>query len=160
MWPVLCWLSWVRRSETRMRSAWRASTTRACADQRGMSPVSPKYPCARCRRVHCVCPPQAPRPAWQDSQPTKDRRPDYVTYAERKRRKDTVDAWLEQHSHGNVHGKQVAICPDCHQARASWVADHITPMARGGDESGPLRVHCVSCSRKQGARLAGEHRRG
>jgi hypothetical protein len=122
-------------------------------------PVRPKYPCSRCHHVRCTCAPRPERKAWQDSTPTKQRRPDYATYAERKRRKATVDAWLGQHSRSQHMGKPVAICPECKQLRSSWVADHVVPVDVSGDEHGDLRVHCRSCSSKQGARLAAAHRR-
>jgi 5-methylcytosine-specific restriction protein A len=72
------------------------------------------------------------------------------TPAERSRRAETVRRWREQH--GDVcPGWQVPahISPDL-------TADHVTPVAAGGLESGPLTVLCRSCnSRKQDTRPGG-----
>ena len=119
-------------------------------------PTRPKSPCPRCRRVRCICVPEEQRPkrkAWQGKRETKQYRRTYVTARERKRRKDTVDAWLRINAFGMRDGKPIAVCPDCHYSRTSWVADHERPVALGGTEDGPLRVHCRACSNKQGAEI-------
>ncbi len=119
-------------------------------------PVRPKSPCPRCRRVRCVCPPAEMRerkPWAQRPAATAKRRRVYVTSRERKRRKSTVEMWLNQNQRGYLHGKPCAICPECHELRNAFVADHVVPIAVGGDEGGPLRVHCRSCSNRQGGRI-------
>jgi 5-methylcytosine-specific restriction protein A len=70
-------------------------------------------------------------------------RPDY-TWAERQRRKHTVD------QHVTIHGY---LCPGwdrpAHPAR-DLTADHITPVASGAPESGPLQVLCRRCNAAKG----------
>lgn len=123
--------------------------------------MRPKSPCPRCHHVRCTCATDGLRPkrkAWDDRRrQTKDRRPRYVSSVERKRRRDTVDAWLNANALGMVDGRKWAICPECRQARTQWVADHVHPVALGGQEDGRLVVHCKSCSSRQGGRI-GRHR--
>jgi hypothetical protein len=38
-------------------------------------------------------------------------------------------------------------------------ADHIYPVALGGDEDGPMRVHCYRCERWQAGQVANEIKR-
>lgn len=74
--------------------------------------------------------------------PHRDRRPGYGN-VEIVRRAETVAAWRA------VHGE---LCPGWkrapHQADAGnpLTADHLTPVAAGGAEAGPLGVLCRSCN--------------
>lgn len=75
-------------------------------------------------------------------QAKRARRP--YTYAERKRREAAVARHIQLHGHW---------CPGWdrppHPA-TDLTADHLTPVATGGPEGGPLGVLCRSCnSRKQ-----------
>ncbi len=93
----------------------------------------------------------APRPCNQCSAPVERgqkcarcTRPGYGN-AERVRRRQTVEA--HQRVYGNLcHGWGV---PPHRADRLS--ADHLTPVAAGGAENGPLRVLCVSCNSRRGA---------
>src|SRR5690349_5203512 len=63
-------------------------------------------------------------------------------WSERKRRKATVDAWVAEHGW---------MCPGygiaAHMVMPGKLsADHVTPVARGGPENGPLAVLCLSCN--------------
>lgn len=68
------------------------------------------------------------------------------SYAEKTRRAAVVARHREQH--GNL-------CPGWlvppHQA-ADLTADHVTPVAAGGHDNGPLEVLCRSCNSRKGAR--------
>jgi hypothetical protein len=92
--------------------------------------------------------------AFSSGQPRK-RRPGYD--AERKRRRAFVRAHLRQHGE-RIDGKWQAVCQVCGRTRilplARWWADHVTPVALGGDEHGPLRLSCAECQVKQGSQVA------
>lgn len=119
-------------------------------------PNAPKRACLRCRRLNCTDPTHKPKPRERTQR--KQPRPDYNTSRERSRRKAAVDAFLAEHGRECASGDVIARCPECRQMRARWVADHVTPIAQGGHEDGPLAVHCSSCSARQGARLANQGR--
>jgi hypothetical protein len=120
-------------------------------------PWKPKPPCRVCRRLHCTDPSHAPKPRQRGER--RLARPEYNTSAQRKRRKQTVDAWLAQHGHTLPNGDVIARCPECKQMRARFIADHVTPFVISGDEDGPLQVHCSVCSGRQGARLSARRKR-
>ena len=66
------------------------------------------------------------------------------TPAERARRATTVRDWIRSHGH---------VCPgwrcDPHESH-DLTADHVVPVAAGGDEAGELAVLCRVCNgRKQ-----------
>lgn len=79
------------------------------------------------------------------------RRPGY-TWAERRRRRVVVEAWV------SVNG---LVCPGLPRrgipphsvARFSQLsADHVFPVAYGGAEGGPIVVRCLACnSRRRGS---------
>lgn len=118
-----------------------------------LSPMRPRPACRVCRRVGCTDPSHKPKP-FAKAETTAERRPEYRSYAQQKRRRATVNAWLSMHEVGRTEqGKRVAVCPDCQQLRCAWIADHVVPVMDGGSEDGALRVHCLSCSRSQGARV-------
>jgi 5-methylcytosine-specific restriction endonuclease McrA len=81
---------------------------------------------------------------------------EYQSWPERRRRKQVVDEWVEQYGH---------VCPRC-GARDVYpdgsdvqiTADHVTPIAMGGSESGDLRVLCRRCQTTQAAQLAAMRR--
>lgn len=60
----------------------------------------------------------------------------WPTYAEKRRRKATVLAWVA------VHG---FVCPRCGHRTTDLTADHVIPRFEGG-ELGPLRVLCRRCN--------------
>ncbi|AWZ25663.1 hypothetical protein CEJ39_17155 [Rhodococcus pyridinivorans] len=72
-------------------------------------------------------------------------------YAELKRRRATVDAWRQQHGDW-CPGYQR---PPHHSTQLS--ADHITPVALGGAQDGPLGVLCISCNARKGNRVQHGH---
>ena len=66
---------------------------------------------------------------------------------ERKRRSDTVRVHVEQHGW---------VCPGWQRAphnSEDLTADHVQPTARGGAQSGPLRVLCRPCNSARQAEL-------
>jgi 5-methylcytosine-specific restriction endonuclease McrA len=76
------------------------------------------------------------RAQWQQA---KDgRRPMRRTYAEQQRRAQQVQAqsW----------------CSGC-GTTLDLTAEHLTPVAQGGSEDGPLTTLCRPCNAKRGARL-------
>ena len=119
-----------------------------------MSPVSPKGRCRVCSRLNCTEHKKQPR----QRTPASVQRPDYNSWPERKRRAAVVADWLAAHGIETEDGQVMARCPDCRQWRTRWVADHVRPLARGGEEAGELRCHCAVCSGRQGARLAARRR--
>jgi len=72
------------------------------------------------------------------------------TPKERTRRQDLIAA------HVRANGW---VCPGyerpAHEAR-DLTADHVQPVARGGSETGEIRVMCRSCNSARGARVEGE----
>ena len=107
----------------------------------------PLRPCLDCGALCGAtrCPPcqavwQQPRDAQR-----RARRPDY-TNAERTRRAQAVAA------HRATYGDW---CPGWGVA-PHWTpdltADHVLPVAAGGDETGPLRVVCRPCNSRRQAR--------
>ena len=121
-------------------------------------PWAPKKPCRICNRLNCQDPAHVRKPR-QRTQATAERRPDYNSWPERRRRQKTVADWLAVHGRKCANGDIIARCPECHTMRARFIADHITPIAEGGSEDGPLAVHCGSCSARQGDRLSKARRR-
>jgi len=118
-------------------------------------PTRPKYPCPRCHHVRCTCPLVDEGSAWAGQRGRRRlQRPTRNSSSERKRRADVVAAFRAQHGVFCSDGSVVARCPECNKMKARFVADHIVPIAFGGTEDGPLRVHCLSCSGRQGARIA------
>ena len=105
-------------------------------------PTRPKSPCPVCRRVGCDNPDHKRVVDYRARMEAERIRRPY-SYAERKRRGDTVRAWVE------VHGY---VCPICGKETADLTADHIVPYAKTGDENTPLQVMCRSCNAKKGAR--------
>ena len=107
-------------------------------------------PCPRCRRRTCVCHPRdIPKP-FAKSKPRKQRRPRYD--ACRALRRKAVAEWRD------IWGDY---CPLCHHkdtfrdgSPVRLTADHINPVALGGEEDGPMRVHCYRCQAKQGGMIA------
>ena len=114
-------------------------------------PISPKPRCRVCQQLHCTEPSHRWQPDKRGIRNTP--RPEYNTSRERKRRAAAVAAFLAEHGFVLANGDRVARCPDCGRVRAQWVAHHIVPFIEGG-EQGELRVHCRSCSGKEGARIA------
>jgi hypothetical protein len=119
-------------------------------------PSSPKPRCRVCHQLHCTNPEHKWQPSKRGERVTE--RPDYSTSHERKRRAATVAAFMAEHGFVLENGDVVAHCPECRRLRARFVADHIVPLIEGGSEDGELRVHCRSCSGKQGARIAARRR--
>lgn len=86
------------------------------------------------------------------------RRP--VSYAERKRRKAYVDAymrtcgWWVQDGNGAV--TLVAICTKCGAPtrHKDMTAGHVVSVAEGGSEGGALRAECRQCQNVQGGALS------
>lgn len=110
-------------------------------------------PCLGCggltRAARCLsC--AIPRPTL------RERRPEY-TYAERVRRAEVVRAWVEEHG---------SWCPGYHvppHSTPDLTADHVIPVAAGGDEHGELTVLCRSCNGRKQHRIdmgGGEGGRG
>jgi 5-methylcytosine-specific restriction endonuclease McrA len=60
--------------------------------------------------------------------------------------------------YGTIHQRRareaIAAQPWCSNcgATTNLTADHIVPIARGGDPLGPLRILCRSCNSRRGAR--------
>lgn len=92
----------------------------------------PLKPCLGCGRLgsNSRCPECAKRKRAQ--------RP--YTWTERQRRAQAVEAWVQ------VYGY---LCPgwrrDAHES-TDLTADHITPVAAGGREDGPLAILCRACN--------------
>lgn len=116
----------------------------------------PKPPCPICRRLGCQNPQHQKQPKQRGER--KLARPEYNSSAQIRRRRETVAEWLSVHGIKLANGDLIARCPDCKQMRARFIADHITPIALGGSEDGPLTVHCASCSGKQGAAITNRRR--
>lgn len=123
-----------------------------------MTPWAPKRACRVCRRLGCTIPSHQPKPRTRTGS-TVERRPDYNSSKERRRREQTVAEWLVVHGRQCASGDVIARCPDCGQMRARFIADHVVPIADGGREDGPLAVHCATCSGRQGAALAARRKR-
>jgi hypothetical protein len=104
-----------------------------------------------CRRLNCTDPSHKRKP-FATAAPTRERRPGWDQ--DRARRRATVKAWLAVNGIIGDDGKRVAVCEDCGKVRSKFVADHDPPLALGGDENGPLRVHCAYCSSRQGGIVA------
>ena len=122
-----------------------------------LMPTRPKSPCPRCHHVRCVCEPRPEKreSGWHRSRETRERRTTYQSSKEKRRRSDAVRVFLAEHSRGTIApGRTLALCPDCKRLRTRWVADHVRPIALGGEEGGPLRVHCRVCSDQQGSMIA------
>lgn len=69
------------------------------------------------------------------------------TYAQAQRRKQAVADWVAANGPMCVGFKRMP-----HMVWASDLqADHITPLAHGGAEDGPIRVLCASCNQRRGA---------
>lgn len=120
-------------------------------------PTSPKPRCRVCKQLHCTDPSHKREPRQRTQAALQ--RPERNSWPERKRRAATVSAWLSVHGITLENGDVIARCPDCRQMRVNFVADHVHPLATGGPEDGELRIHCASCSGKQGARLAAWRRK-
>lgn len=95
-------------------------------------------PCARCSRpcwgVHC-------RPCHRVLNASQGRRTALSNnWSERKRRRRCVE------EHRKAYGD---VCPGWGvpaHAASDLCADHVVPVAAGGDESGPLSVLCRRCN--------------
>ena len=125
---------------------------RPCDPGAAVVPTSPKGRCRVCKQLHCTDPKHARQPRQRTQASVQ--RPTRNTWPERKRRAAIVSAWLSVHGRALENGDVIARCPDCRQMKRNFVADHVLPLAQGGSEDGELRVHCASCSGRQGARLA------
>jgi len=117
-------------------------------------PSKPAPPCRVCRKLHCSDPAHKPKP-FAYAAPTRDRRPDYDR--ERRRRRKFVRDQLNMHGVHIGDGVWAATCATCGRSKSlpirDWLADHITPVSAGGSESGPLRLSCVQCQRRQGGHI-------
>lgn len=118
-------------------------------------PVSPKPRCAVCGRIGCT---EHGRKARQRTERRLER-PERGSSAETRRRAAVVAAFMAEHGRQCANGDVIARCPECRQMRARFVADHVVAIALGGSEDGELRVHCVSCSGRQGATIANRKRK-
>jgi 5-methylcytosine-specific restriction protein A len=66
-------------------------------------------------------------------------------WTEINRRRAAVKAWRDKHGDWCPgHGRPG-------HASSDLTADHVTPIARGGDPRGPLQVLCRSCNSRRGA---------
>lgn len=110
-------------------------------------PMKPKPACPVCRRVGCTDKTHKPKP-FANSKPTRERRPGWDRT--RKRRQQVVAAWRAQYADW---------CPVCGRTGVKLSADHIVPVALGGEEDGELAVACVDCQHKQAARVGNEVQR-
>ena len=74
------------------------------------------------------------------------------------RRRRFVKAWLRDHAEQVERDVWRCECQVCHRTLTlplpQWTADHIHPVALGGDESGPLQLACAQCQRVQAAHVA------
>ena len=108
-------------------------------------PMMPDRACPKCRKRGCSDPSHKPR----DFAHMGPRRvPRDRSWKERKRRSDFIA------DHRNRYGNWCPVCGDqdvhADGKRVHLWADHITPVALGGDEHGPLRAMCSRCQSKQG----------
>jgi hypothetical protein len=83
----------------------------------------------------------------------RERRPGFAV--EQRRRRAFVRSQLRQHGQEVSRGVWLATCQVCGKTKtlplSRWWADHITPVALGGSESGPLQLSCAECQIKQGS---------
>jgi hypothetical protein len=112
-------------------------------------------PCSRCRRRPCACHEiDKPKP-FEQSSPRKQRRPGYDRH--RALRRKAVVEWKD------IWGLYCPLCGHKDIFRdgspVRLTADHISPVALGGAEDGPLSVHCYRCQAKQGGMIAAEVKR-
>jgi hypothetical protein len=81
------------------------------------------------------------------------RRPGYAALS--RRRREFVRRHLKDHGTHVGDGLWQAQCCVCSRTLTlpmrEWWADHITPVAMGGREDGPLQLSCGDCQRKQGS---------
>ena len=98
-------------------------------------PYAPKAACPVCRRVGCT---------QHRIEANRRRTPRPMTNAEIVRRKAAVDEWRAQYGDW---------CPACGWVGVKLTADHVVPVALGGDEDGELRVMCKSCNSRGGAAI-------
>jgi 5-methylcytosine-specific restriction enzyme A len=112
--------------------------------------VTPR-PCLGCGRVipsgsRC---PACQRPRARATQRDKRQRRPYTT-AEKRRRAAAVTEWV------STHGQWCAGWQGREPHAVVWpnvlTADHVVPVAAGGDEGGPLLVRCRACNSSRGAR--------
>jgi hypothetical protein len=118
-----------------------------------MSPSKPTKVCRVCQRKNCTDPAHKPVPFGG----VNKRSPTPAYRADAGRRKAARDAWCAvncERQYVAEGWRWVGVCPDCGQTRKDWVADHVTPVALGGGEDGELRVHCRTCSTRQGGVVA------
>lgn len=111
----------------------------------------PLRPCLDCGTLTRTtrCPAHTRRTEYARTLGKRARRP-RIPAAEDKRRSQTVAAWRA--AHGDW-------CPGWHRPphpSADLTADHITPVAAGGSETGPLTVLCRSCNSAKAARVGAE----
>jgi 5-methylcytosine-specific restriction protein A len=105
---------------------------RQCLDCPALATSGPR--CSVCKRAH-----QAAKDA---------KRPERRTYSQQERRRQAVA------QHVATYGLW---CPGAHEvghnshASDDLTADHLTPVALGGREDGPLRVLCRSANSSRGA---------
>ena len=119
-------------------------------------PYKPKSACPVCRRLDCTDARHKPKP-FATVAPTRQRRPEYDSWREQQRRKGVVSSWLDANTTHTEDGKRIAVCEECGRYAAHFVADHVFAASEHG-EAGPLRVHCASCSRRQGGRIGNERK--
>ena len=119
-------------------------------------PYKPKSACPVCRRLDCTDLRHKPKP-FAAVAPTRERRPEYDSWREQQRRKRTVAVWLAANGTPTTDGKVAAVCPECGRLHVSFVADHVRPAMDHG-EAGPLAVHCIVCSRRQGGRIGNQRK--
>jgi 5-methylcytosine-specific restriction enzyme A len=97
-------------------------------------PYAPKAACPVCRRAGCT----------QHKPQRKRARSRPETWAERKAKAHLVQEWIRDFGY---------VCPgyECppHYSQ-DLTADHITPVALGGDVLGPMQVLCRQCNSRRG----------
>ena len=104
----------------------------------------PKYFCSVCEAVSdqrkCPVHRNIRKKYVRKNKPT-------VTYAQRKYRKEAVEAYKK--IYGNVcsgYKRQPHYATDL-------TADHIIPTSKGGDEFGQLQIYCRSCNSSKNASI-------
>ena len=96
-----------------------------------------------------------PSPAFRGGRSPSERRPGYSRDA--KRRRKFVERALRQDGERVGSDEWRAVCTVCKQLMtlplSDWWADHINPVAEGGEEGGPLRLSCKHCQLRQASRV-------
>ena len=96
---------------------------------------------------------------FADARSTGERRPDYG--ADQRRRRAFVRSYLREHGEQVERGIWRCTCELCGRSLvlplSEWWADHVTAVADGGSEDGPLQLSCKACQITQGSRVANAH---